>query len=95
MLKKRFLIRMTLSLFVGLMMIPQTGLSDDDGMVVKCRIVELRRRGEIESNRYIIRALSRRGRVVDTFRAMDGRPFSGRSEAELGLFLLKEEGNCP
>ena len=74
---------------------PTSTFGSDDYSVRRCKIVELLRRGQIESNRYIIRAYSRRGKVIQTFKAMDGRPFDGRSEAELGLFLLVEEGSCP
>lgn len=68
---------------------------DDQYMITKCRIVELIRKGQRESNRYVIRGYNNKGKVLETFRAFDGRPFTGRSEAELGLFLLVEEGSCP
>lgn len=69
--------------------------NDDAYVISKCRIVELLRRGQRESNRYVIRGYNKRGKVLETFRAFDGRPFEGRSEAELGLFLLVEDGSCP
>ena len=69
--------------------------NDDQYVISKCRIIEILRRGQRESNKYIIRGYNKRGKVLETFRAFDGMPFMGRSEAELGLFLLVEEGSCP
>ena len=69
--------------------------NDDRYVITKCRIIELLRKGQRESNRYVIRGYNRKGKVLETFRAFDGRPFTGRSEAELGLFLLVEDGSCP
>ena len=73
----------------------QEALAYDNYSVVRCKIVEVLRRGQRESNKFIIRAYNKRGRVLETHRAHNGQFYDGRAEAELGLFLLVEEGNCP
>lgn len=70
-------------------------LAYDDYSIVRCKIIEVLKRGQRESNRFIIRAYNRRGKVLETHRAHSGHFFDGRAEAELGLFLLVEEGTCP
>ena len=70
-------------------------LAYDDYSIVRCKIIEVLKRGQRESNRFIIRAYNRRGNVLETQRAHSCHFFDGRAEPELGLFLLVEEGTCP
>ena len=57
-----------LAVLITLVEAPAQAQSDDDDTIHKCRIIEILRPGQRESNRYIIRGYSRKGRKIDVFK---------------------------